>query len=194
MPSLLDELKRFGEQNPSVIDALKPLLQEQTYKRRDTISAIGEMRSNLYFIISGSARVYYLSSGIEHTYSFAFEDELLSLSYPLLANKDYLATIEFLETTRVAILKLDAFQTSIRSLDNTVMQQVSGRVFSLLIRHSVKLEERLVMMQTCSAPERFRWLINRYPKILERANITQIASYLGVTKETLYRIRSGKYK
>lgn len=48
-------------------------------------------------------------------------------------------------------------------------------------------------MQTLNATQRYRWLINRYPRILESATTTQIASYLGLTKETLYRIRNNKY-
>ena len=37
------------------------------------------------------------------------------------------------------------------------------------------------------------WLTSRYPRLLHVATITQIASYLGVTKETLYRIRNNNY-
>lgn len=49
------------------------------------------------------------------------------------------------------------------------------------------------MLQNTSARERYQWVVDRYPRLLERSTVTQIASFLGVTKETLYRIRAGKY-
>ena len=60
-------------------------------------------------------------------------------------------------------------------------------------QHVLALEERLDALQTMSAEERYRWALKRYPRITECATLTQIASFLGVTKETLYRIKSGKY-
>lgn len=194
MPTIIDEISRRIPITPEITEALLQIITEQTFKRGDTISAIGEMRSYLYFMTSGLARVYYLKSGKEHTYSFAFNGEAISLSKPLLSNNDYSATIEFLETSSVSILKFEALEQLIKQFDPSIAKTLIGFFLNGLRVHTANLEERIIMLQTCSAPERFNWLINKHPKVLERANITQIASYLGVTKETLYRIRSGKYK
>lgn len=193
MPSLFDEFNKLTARTPGMAQALQQIITEQTFKRGDTISAIGEMRSYLYYIITGSARVFYLSSGKEHTYSFAFEEEVISLSHPLLSNEDYLATIEFLETSKVAMVRFETFHEVLQQFDKSISVAFVKHLLKSILQHTADLEDRIVMLQTCSAPQRFHWLINRYPKILERASITQIASYLGVTKETLYRIRAGKY-
>ena len=63
-----------------------------------------------------------------------------------------------------------------------------------MMAHVKYLEERVMLLQTASAPERYRWMEKRYPRVIERATMTQVASFLGITKETLYRIRSNKYK
>lgn len=55
------------------------------------------------------------------------------------------------------------------------------------------LEERIYTLQCMNATERYDWAIKRYPRLTEYATVTQIASFLGLTRETLYRIRSGKY-
>lgn len=173
--------------------ALNLITTERSYSRGDSISSISDLRSHLFFIVSGSARVYFINQGKEHTYSFAFENEYVSLSFPLLHQSDYVTTIEFLEPSEVAIVPLEKLKSTLAMNDLATSSIIVERVFAGILKQMSVLEERLIMMQTCSAEERFKWLIERYPKILERVKITQIASFLGVTKETLYRIRSGKY-
>ena len=76
------------------------------------------------------------------------------------------------------------------SIDDT-----AGLIFltTSLLQYATQLEERVGVMQSLGADERYRWVLHRYPRITECANTTQIASFLGMTKETLYRIKSGKY-
>jgi len=52
------------------------------------------------------------------------------------------------------------------------------------------LEERYVNAQFKTAAERYEQLLNESPHILERVSLGQIASYLGISQETLSRIRS----
>ena len=75
------------------------------------------------------------------------------------------------------------------------VSDTAGLLFlsTALMQYVAFLEERVSVMQSLGAEERYQWLLHRYPRITECANATQIASYLGITKETLYRIRGGKY-
>ena len=143
--------------------------------------------------MSGSARVFYISGGKEHTYSFAFENEIIALSHQLVQDSNYVTTIEFLEPTKLAILPVEELQTLIRSHDLNNLGVLLEQMVRGLLTQMTILEERILVLQTYSAKERFEWLMKRYPKIAERANLTQIASFLGLTKETLYRIRAWKY-
>ena len=61
-----------------------------------------------------------------------------------------------------------------------------------MIEHVQYMEEVMYMLRL-EAPDRYRWVLNKYPQILEAVSLTQLASFLNITKETLYRIRSGKY-
>ncbi len=175
-------------------EAINEITTELTFKRGQTITALANMRNNLYYLTSGAARVYYLHAGKEHTYSFAFNNEFISLSHPLLNDSNFTVTIEFLENTTLMSIPLDGVERLLKDIDRDSAGKIMYNILSNVHSHMVHLEERILMLQTYSAPERYQWIINRYPRILERANISQIASYLGVTKETLYRIRSGKYK
>jgi len=151
------------------------------------------MRSNAFFIHKGSARVFYLRDGKEYTFSFSFEDEFIALPKFLLEKPDTITTIEFLEPSQVYVIPYIKDYESIKEMTRKNIVDIAVFITTLLIEHTNRLEERLLLFQNASASDRFKWLIKRYPKILERASITQIASFLGVTKETLYRIRSNKY-
>lgn len=183
-----------GAYSDEIKEAIDEITTELTFRRGQTITAIANMRNNLYYLISGAARVFYLHGGKEHTYSFAFNNEFISLSHPLLNDSNLTVTIEFLENTTLMSIPLDGVERLLKDMNRDSAGKIMYNILSNVQSHMIHLEERILMLQTYSAPERYQWIINRYPLILERANISQIASYLGITKETLYRIRSGKYK
>ncbi|MBK6977355.1 MAG: hypothetical protein IPH28_09865 [Cytophagaceae bacterium] len=55
--------------------------------------------------------------------------------------------------------------------------------------YSLALEDRIFSLQTLSASERYEELVRDFPQILQRVSLGHIASYLGVTLETISRIR-----
>jgi len=56
----------------------------------------------------------------------------------------------------------------------------------------IQLQQRIVSYQFKSSQERYYGLLKKYPKIQQRASLGDIASYLGITQETLSRIRNPK--
>lgn len=193
MNDLYDSLKSKFDISPELESVIRRLIIERQFRRGDTISALPELTSHMFYINSGSARVFYVSGGKYHTYSFAFENEFVSLSHPLLNHPELMVTIEFLQPSTVSMLPFDKLHNLFHDYDRNITDKVLNVFIRGMIGHISSLEERVLMLQTLSAPERYRWLINTHPEILGRATLTQIASYLGVTKETIYRIRSGKY-
>jgi hypothetical protein len=65
----------------------------------------------------------------------------------------------------------------------------TGRL--IIENYYIHLEERVINLQFKSAKERYERLLERYPGIILRAPMGNIASYLGITQETLSRIRKG---
>ena len=58
--------------------------------------------------------------------------------------------------------------------------------------HAIFLEERLYQLQFMDSDEKYKALILQNPEILQRVSLTDIASFLGVSRETLSRIRAKK--
>ena len=67
---------------------------------------------------------------------------------------------------------------------------ISNVLNSLWEEHATFLEERLYQLQFMNSQERYKVLIKDNPEILQRVSLTDIASFLGVSRETLSRIRA----
>lgn len=143
--------------------------------------------------MNGSARAFYLKNGRDYTFSFAFDKDYVLVSQFLLDSPDYTLCIEFLEDSEIVEIPIERIRESIANQSKSVQITTLDIALKSFISHTRYLEETLFMFQTLDAVERYHWLIDRHPQILSRATLTQVASYLGITRETLYRIRAGKY-
>ena len=68
--------------------------------------------------------------------------------------------------------------------------QVSNFVRIIIEDYTAFLEDRLFALQYMSSMERYLHLIESNPEIFQRIPLTHIASYLGITRETLSRLRA----
>jgi CRP-like cAMP-binding protein len=69
---------------------------------------------------------------------------------------------------------------------------ISNLLNNLWEEHAIFLEERLYQLQFMNSHERYKVLIKNTPEILQRVSLTDIASFLGLSRETLSRIRAKK--
>lgn len=194
----MSNIDHINNHNPfSISDIrqhLKDLAQQSHYRKGTVIPVKNGLQFKAVYILQGSARAFYLKGGKDYTYSFAFDLEYVLVSKFLLDNPDYVLSIEFLENSEVIEIPVEQIRDTISSQSKAFQITTLDLALKSFIARTRDLEETLFMFQTLDAVERYRWLINRHPQILSRATATQVASYLGVSKETLYRIRSGKYK
>lgn len=189
----LDELRSLLSLHPHLDEQINRLVVVREFRRGDHFDSVSELRHQSMFIIQGGARLYFVRNGREHTYSVAFDGEFLTVFQSLLENPAAATSVEFLETSKVAFMPMDKLHELLRATPPDLFGSFAEVTIKTLLAYSLVLEERLILFQTCTAAERYHWLLNRYPGINKRLNATQMASLLGMTRETLYRIRSGKY-
>ena len=101
--------------------------------------------------------------------------------------------VEFLESTHLTFIPHNPVRTELE--ESGAISETEGLLFvnAALLQYTAELEERIDVMQTLGATARYKWAISRFPKLTQCATTTQIASFLGLTKETLYRIKNGHY-
>jgi CRP-like cAMP-binding protein len=141
--------------------------------------------SDLYFIEKGLIRGYYFEDGKEITSWFAQENEFATCFYAFIANKPSFENIQALEDCELIRLSHAALQGLYAKFPET---ERLGRIITE--NYYIKLEERLLSLQFKTAKERYHSLTKAKPSLLQRASLGQIASYLGITQETLSRIRA----
>lgn len=154
-------------------------------KKRTVLLKAGETSNTIYFIVKGAARVYYMNKeGEEITSWFLFENELLISVYSFFTGQP---GFEFLETIEDCV-----FIALSRDKLNVLYQQylefnVIGR--KLTEYYYIRNEKQANDLRMLSAKERYTQLMSTTPQLINRVALGYIASYLGISQETLSRIR-----
>ncbi|WP_066836974.1 Crp/Fnr family transcriptional regulator [Rufibacter ruber] len=145
----------------------------------------GEVSDRAYFVVKGMLRLYYTVKKKQVTSRFLPEYSTVIPYYsyfsqqPSYESLDVLEDSELIMVTRADFEGLYAF---FPELHNLMRQQLAKSV--------VWSDERSMMLRKLSAKERLEALLQKFPDIFLRASVEQIASFLGVSRETLSRIRS----
>ena len=189
----IEHIKNFVNLTPEEESALREMMVERTMMKGETLRGAVNFSTFAYFLAEGAARVYHIIKGKEHTIDFIFDNGFIVVPNIVLTQSPDTVTVQFMERSRIVFLPHLKIKDFIQGTSRVDSYQALLFFNAALISHNKELEERLNVVQNLSSTEKLSWLMERYPRILERATITQMASYLGVTKETLYRIRAGKY-
>lgn len=146
----------------------------------------GKRHHYFYLIIKGSVKSYYSKGSKEICMWFAFENEAIGTisTFEGLPSKE---TVELLEDSELIKLNIK----KIKELTRTDLS-ICHLINELIIEHTLFLEERLYQLQFMTSEERYKSLLKTTPEILQKVSITDIASFLGVSRETLSRIRAKK--
>lgn len=147
----------------------------------------GQYSDKAYFIFKGCARAYYLKDGKEITDWFAFEDEFISSIISFFTNQPSPHYIDLLEDSVLIELdrnKLEALADKYHEFERLIRIVVTKTM--------LKQQEKISSMQFYNAEKKYENMLTIRPDISQRVPLTYIASYLGITLETLSRIRKPK--
>lgn len=171
----------------ATIEDVKSSCKLMEVKKGEVLVKEGEYSDNLYFVVEGGVRAYYLKKGKTITDWFAFENDFISAIVSFFLNIPSQHYIEVLEDSTLMVLKREDIDLLCEKFHD----------FERLGRYSVtktmlQLQQRVVSIQFMSSKERYHSLLEKYPHIEQRAPLGDIASYLGIAQETLSRIRNPK--
>jgi CRP-like cAMP-binding protein len=159
--------------------------QIKYFKKGDFLVKEGDICQYSYFVQEGILRVFYIDDkGKEHLLQFAPEGWFAADHESTYFRKASTYYIQALEDTTVYQLNDDFFEKL--SLKDPVFTQFNEK---LLHNHIHHLQKRIIQLIAKTAEERYVEFTKTYPDILMRVPQTMVASYLGITPESLSRIR-----
>jgi CRP-like cAMP-binding protein len=172
----LDSETRIALQRISTTKAIKKgefLLQESDVCRFS------------YWIEKGIVRKYYINEGKEITTELLFENDIAVSFDSYTLQKPGREFIQAITDTTISRTDYSAFQKAKTSHPKLVELDLMMTEY-----YAMWLENRLFQFQTLDATNRYLLLLKEHPHIIQNIPLTYIASYLGISLETLSRIRA----
>ena len=178
----LNEKITFTEEEQTII---KEYLTPKKLRKKQYFLQEGDICKSIAFVEKGALREYNVDDkGNEHILQFAIEGWVISDLYsfmtaePATYNIDALEDSELLLMTKLAqeelLIRMPKYETFSR-------MQITGAYLAM--------QKRVTSIISTSIEERYLYFTNLYPNIVQRVPQHMIASYLGLTPETLSRIR-----
>ena len=190
MKDLINSIKNIQEVSREAEEYLYTITKEKTYSKGTILIREGERVNKIYFVKEGCLRSYCIDqNGKEHTLQFAIKGWWIS-DYIAIYNKES-ATLSVECLKKSTSIEFDAKQLN-EIL--TVFPEYEPFKRNLLERHIVSLHKRVLNQSIMTASERYDLFVTQYPDIEQYTRNYHIASYLGITQESLSRIRVEKAK
>lgn len=185
MDKLITIINQFANISEQAKIELNNIVSIKRFDKGSYIVEQGKTCKHLYFIKSGFLRgFYYQDNGKEITSWFAFENETVTSMYSFISQKPSFETIEVLEDSTLFEISYQNVQFLFKKYPEF---NLIGRI--LTEKYYIELEERTMSLQFQTATERYLNLLQQQPQLLQKASLGMIASYLGISQETLSRIR-----
>jgi CRP-like cAMP-binding protein len=145
----------------------------------------GTISNNIAYIKKGLFRTFYLKDGNEINTCFCMENSITTSHESFIHKKPATEYIQALEDTIIITLShknlLKLYKSSTKWIElSRVLTEVE----------CTRLSQRVKALSFETAKEKYLHLVASQPEIIQRVAIQHIASYLGVSRETLSRVRS----
>ena len=157
------------------------------YKKGERLARVGQYHHHLFYLVKGSLKAYYLKDNKRIIDWFTFQHEFITSSTSYFTNEPGLHYIEAMEDCLVYEIPKENVEWMCE--EHHDFEHLFRLVLSKVI---VQFRRRIVSIQFKTVKERYQSLIEQYPKIELTAPLGDIASFLGITQETLSRIRASK--
>lgn len=182
---IIDFLNAFDILPDDVRVAIESISKHLEFPKKHILLKKGNVCQYLYYIEKGLARNYFEDEDKELTNDISIDGDLLVSFSSFISRKPSLETIELLEDTTLYAIHFDDLQMLYKKFPS--MERI-GRMIAEHYYNSLALKN--YRLKFSNSTERYEGLFQSKIEIVKRAPIGIIASYLGMSIETLSRIRS----
>ena len=185
MQNFITHLTNRVDLTPEQIEEIKNFVTVKKFSRGEMIIQAGDYSPDYYFIEEGVLRSYTIDeNGKEHIIQFGTENWIISDRNSSLCKKEAKFYIQAIEDSNVVILNEELSELIQKMNPKYIETQLM-----LLQNHVRHMQDRINSLLGATAKTRYLDFIRLYPNIMARVPQWMIASYLGITPESLSRVR-----
>ncbi|MDR6560631.1 MULTISPECIES: hypothetical protein [Arcicella] len=182
--NLIAFVRKYVNFSDEDIEFAQPYFTDVILKKGGFWVKKGEYNADVAFINKGMLRSYFIKDNVDITYDLSFEDQIITStsSYSQgLPSIDYIQAIEDCDLCAITKINLDFLYS------HSPKWERLGRV--LYENYTVQQEIRLRSFISETARERYEALSKHKPELLRRTPQIYLANYLGITPQSLSRLR-----
>jgi len=189
MYQLIKNIKQFAYLSKESLDLVIPLFSKMEYRKGDEFIRFGKPCQSLFLIERGYCRAFNIQNGEEVNLEFFFEFETVTNKNSYLFNRP--ADFSVVACEPMIVHKVDKKDLAPLLVQHPELEIAGKKNLELI---AAKQEKQLQLFRILTAKERYNFLEMNYPELVQRVSISQLASYLGVKRETLSRIRNKRMR
>jgi CRP-like cAMP-binding protein len=168
------------------LEKITNIFSKENLKAGDFFIQGGEVPTKLGFVVSGILRLFYINEfGIEITKSFCTKNNFVTVYSSLLLNQPSRVFIDVLEDAHLLVVNYDDYKRL--AFGNPCWNIINLKLAQGFLINKERRESELLLDDEATRYIRF---LNDYPGLENRIQTDYIASYLGMTSESLNQIRS----
>lgn len=191
MPNLMEEskmiyyIRKWTTISDAEVAQIKAAFIPHSIKKKKDLHTEGEVCQYLYFVVAGCLRSYFIDSkGVEHIYQIRMDNSWISDLESFFSQEKSKYYIEALEDSQLLRISKDDFEKLL--VEIPALERYFRMVFQKAYVNALK---RLNATMWKPATERYQEMLKEHPQMFQRVPLVYIASYLGITPESLSRIR-----
>ena len=185
--SFIDYINSRVQITKELEEAILSVCQIDDWKKNHYLLKEGQVAHRLFFITEGSARTFYFHDGKDIT-SWIYREGMLITSWSSFYSRSpAFENIELLEESRINSISYDDLQ---KLYETYPKMQKFGRI--MVEQQMTFLDYFYRGFYFMTAKEKYDLLLSTFPDVTQRVNLGHVASLLGITQETLSRIRKRK--
>ena len=167
-------------------EVIKQYFTPKKLRKKQYLLQEGDVCKHIAFVEKGALKAYVVDdAGAESIIQFALEGWVISDLYSFLTGEPATYNIDALENAELVLISKSAHEELLKKLpkyETYIRLQITGAY--------IALQKRLTSIISLPLEERYKNFLAIYPNIAQRVPQHMIASYMGLTPETLSRVRS----
>ncbi|NME71698.1 Crp/Fnr family transcriptional regulator [Flammeovirga aprica] len=189
MEQLLKQLQTYTSLTSSEQKTLEQAIFKRTYAKGEMIFTEGKISDEIYFVTKGCVRLFYNVDGNDKTAFFYTEGQFICAGESYTYNVPAIENYQALENSEIYIFTKANIE---KLIDVFPKLEIIARVATE--NELITYQKVLASFITKSAEERYQDLLKTKGDLVQRVPQQYIASFLGVSPETLSRIKARIYR